>query len=243
MGPPCQHLQSPLLAQYMFNTLLIGRLANVYREVPVASAGETCNKTASSNFRLIHEHEDWIANEVVYDFGMYTEGTIILEAIKHSDKTIEVKIRGPFPNDIIFREPIPHCDAGTMSIQRLLQRVNGAFTFFPPKTPRSRRTIAMPVPVAAALHQHMKHQLSERMVMGEAWEGDAWGALVFTDQVGRPLAGFHVSRRFRKLLQLAGLPPMRYHDLRHGPLPLWPPKGCQQGWRWRFWATPKSARP
>ena len=60
-------------------------------------------------FRLIHEHEDWIANEIVYDFGMYTEGTIILEAIKHSDKTIEVKIKGPYPNDIIFREPIPHC--------------------------------------------------------------------------------------------------------------------------------------
>ena len=59
-------------------------------------------------FRLIHEHEDWIANEDVYDFGMYTEGTILLEAIKHSDKTIEVKIKGPYPNDIIFREPIPH---------------------------------------------------------------------------------------------------------------------------------------
>ena len=30
------------------------------------------------------------------------------------------------------------------------------------------------------------------------------------------MTSFHVSRRFKRLLQLAGLPSMRYHDLRHG---------------------------
>ena len=116
-------------------------------------------------------------------------------------------------------------DAGTLSIQRILQRVNGAFTFFPPKTPRSRRTIAMPAPVAAALRQHMRRQLEERMLIGAAWEGDAWGALVFTTEIGRPLTSFHVRRRFRKLLQLAGLPTMRYHDLRHGAASLMAAQG------------------
>ena len=58
-------------------------------------------------FRLNHEHQDWATNEDAYDFGMYTQGTVIMEAIKHSDKTIEIKLKGPFPNDIIFREPIP----------------------------------------------------------------------------------------------------------------------------------------
>ena len=52
-----------------------------------------------------------------------------------------------------------------------------------------RRTIAMPTPVAAALRQHMKRQLEERMAAGEAWAGDTWGALMFTDEVGRPLTG------------------------------------------------------
>ena len=61
-------------------------------------------------FWLTHEDEDWATNEDDYDFGMYSEGTIIMEATKHQDKTIEVKIRGPFPNVSIFREPIPHCD-------------------------------------------------------------------------------------------------------------------------------------
>ena len=116
-------------------------------------------------------------------------------------------------------------DAGTLTIQRTLQRVNGAFTFFPPKTARSRRTIAMPAPVAAALRQHMKRQLEERMVMGAAWESDTWGALVFTNEVGRPLTSFHVSRRFSKLLRLAGLPMMRYHDLRHGAASLMATQG------------------
>jgi integrase len=116
-------------------------------------------------------------------------------------------------------------DAGTLSIQRTLQRVNGAFTFFPPKTPRSRRTIAMPAPVASALLQHMKRQLEERMLIGDAWEGDQWSSLVFTDEIGRPLTSFRVSRRFRKLLHLAGLPPMRYHDLRHGAASLMAAQG------------------
>lgn len=116
-------------------------------------------------------------------------------------------------------------DAGSISIQRTLQRVNGAFTFFPPKTARSRRTIVMPAPVATVLHQHMRHQLEERTAIGAAWEGDAWEGLGFTNEVGRPLTGFHVSRRFNKLLQVAGLPVMRYHDLRHGAASLMAAQG------------------
>jgi integrase len=118
-------------------------------------------------------------------------------------------------------------DAGTLSIQRTLQRVNGVFTIFPPKTARSRRTIAMPAPVAAALLQHMKRQLEERTMMGEAWEGDVWGSLVFTDEAGRPLTSFHVSRRFKKLLHLAEMPPMHYHALRHGAASLMAALGVQ----------------
>ena len=67
-------------------------------------------KKGSLGFWLTHKDEDWATNEDAYDFGMYTEGTIILESIKHQDKTIEVKIKGPLPNDIIFRELIPRCD-------------------------------------------------------------------------------------------------------------------------------------
>lgn len=62
----------------------------------------------------------------------------------------------------------------------------------------------------------MARQATERLRVGGAWEGDAWGGLVFADEIGRPLSSYHVSRRFKKLLALAELPAMRYHDLRHG---------------------------
>ena len=107
-------------------------------------------------------------------------------------------------------------DAGTVSIQRTLQRVNGVFAFYPPKSARSRRTIPIPGPVATALHEHMKRQLQERIVLGAASQAERWGGLVFTDEVGNPLTGHHVSERFCKLIRMAGLPLMRYHDLRHG---------------------------
>ena len=54
------------------------------------------------------------------------------------------------------------------------------------------------------------------MTAGPAWEGEAWGELVFPDELGRPLGADYVLRRFKALLTEAGLPVMRYHDLRHG---------------------------
>ena len=116
-------------------------------------------------------------------------------------------------------------DAGTLRIQRTLQRVNGAFTFFPPKTERSRRTISLPIPVATSLRQNAIRQLEERLSVGIAWEGGEWGDLMFTDELGRPLAYYHVRRRFYNLLRLAGLPQMRYHDLRHGAASLMAAQG------------------
>jgi integrase len=116
-------------------------------------------------------------------------------------------------------------DTGTLAIQRTLQRVNGAFAFFPPKTARSRRTISLPVPVATSLRQHAIRQLEERRTVGAAWEGGEWGDLMFTDELGRPLAYYHVRRRFYNLLRLAGLPQMRYHDLRHGAASLMAAQG------------------
>ena len=112
-----------------------------------------------------------------------------------------------------------------MTIQRSLQRVDGAWCFPEPKTTRSRRTIPLPGPVTAALREHRARQLQERLRLGPAWQGEAWGDLVFADEAGGPLSGFHVSRRFKALLKLAGLPEMRYHDLRHGAASLMAAQG------------------
>ena len=116
-------------------------------------------------------------------------------------------------------------EEGMLSFQRSLQRVAGEWIFNEPKTAKSRRTLPLPAPLTAALRQHRNRQLEERLSAGPAWEGSAWGELVFTDQLGRPLSGFHVLRRFRSLLALAELPPMRYHDLRHGAASLMAAQG------------------
>jgi integrase len=124
-----------------------------------------------------------------------------------------------------LRWPDVDLDAGTLTIQRSLQRVGGEWLFLEPKTARSRRTLPLPGPVVAALREHRARQLQERLRIGPAWEGERWGDLVFTDEAGGPLSGFHVRRRFYALLAVAGLPPMRYHDLRHGAASLMAAQG------------------
>jgi integrase len=107
-------------------------------------------------------------------------------------------------------------EGGTIRVRRSLQRINREWLFLEPKTKGSSRTIAAPVELISALRVHRARQLEERLKLGQDWKGDVWGDLVFPDHFGSPLSGFHVSRRFKTLLGAAGLPPMRYHDLRHG---------------------------
>ncbi|MCI0855162.1 MAG: site-specific integrase [Chloroflexi bacterium] len=116
-------------------------------------------------------------------------------------------------------------EGGTLSVRRTLQRIKRAWVFSEPKTARSRRTIPLPEPVARALREHRSRQLEERLRAGPAWEGETWGDLAFPDEIGRPLSAFHVIRRFKALQELAGLPPMRYHDLRHGAASLMAAQG------------------
>jgi integrase len=66
---------------------------------------------------------------------------------------------------------------------------------------------------AVALRQHRARQLQLRLAAGTDWSDED---LVFTDAVGRALRGNHIlQRQFAPLLQRAGLPSIRLHDLRH----------------------------
>jgi integrase len=116
-------------------------------------------------------------------------------------------------------------ESATLRVQRSLQRVNGEYQVLEPKTKRSRRTISLPAPVATSLRQHKARQTEDRLKVGPAWEGDTWDGLVFTDETGCPLSSFHVGRRFKSLIAVAGLPKMRYHDLRHGAASLMAAQG------------------
>jgi len=54
--------------------------------------------------------------------------------------------------------------------------------------------------------------LEERLVAGDQWHDDN---LVFCTPLGDPLIGTQVTKHLQQLAQTAGIPPLRFHDLRH----------------------------
>ncbi|HEV2073261.1 MAG TPA: site-specific integrase [Thermomicrobiales bacterium] len=103
--------------------------------------------------------------------------------------------------------------AGTMTIRRQLQVINGQPTFTEPKTQRSRRTIPLPAPVIDMLTRHRTRQKEDRLAAGGRWQSQ-WG-LVFADELGAPASLSALRRNFRDARTRADLPHMRWHDLRH----------------------------
>jgi len=82
-----------------------------------------------------------------------------------------------------------------------------------PKSEAGSRTVALSAATAALLRAWRKRQLRERMAWGGAWTDSG---LVFTREDGAPLRPGHISEHFGLLVRKAGLPPVRFHDLRHG---------------------------
>jgi len=103
-------------------------------------------------------------------------------------------------------------DARRLIVANALQRVDGKLALVPPKTRRSRRTIELPDAAVTALRAHKVRQLEERLLTGGRWQDSGH---VFTSTIGTPLDGSSVTRAFQRLLANAGLPRLRFHDLRH----------------------------
>jgi len=104
-------------------------------------------------------------------------------------------------------------DVGMLRVRRASQRIPHQGTqLVETKTARSRRTLVMPPTVINALRAHRARQATERLAAGKRWiDLD----LVFPSDRGTLADGPNVTHRFHKLLQRAGLPPMRFHGLRH----------------------------
>lgn len=82
-----------------------------------------------------------------------------------------------------------------------------------PKTRTSQRQVTLSRDPVDALRRHRVAQAAERLLLGAAWEDND---LVFANVVGRPIAAGNLLRRsFEPLLKRAGLPRIRFHDLRH----------------------------
>lgn len=107
-------------------------------------------------------------------------------------------------------------DGGTLKVQVAWQRrdrAEGGYALVEPKTASGRRQIALTSMGVAALGRHRVHQAEERLATGPAWENND---LVFCNSLGRPVGATNLrNRSFQPLLKRAGLPRIRFHDLRH----------------------------
>ena len=103
-------------------------------------------------------------------------------------------------------------DNGVLSVRYQIQRVDGTWTFVPPKSNSARRTLPLPPVLIDELRKHRTEQMEERLAAGPDWHDYN---LVFCTQSGQPIASRNLTTAFTRMLRRAGLGHHRWHDLRH----------------------------
>jgi integrase len=100
---------------------------------------------------------------------------------------------------------------GVISVQRSLVDVKGGIIETKPKSSKGYRSILLPSFAVDALRAHKERQIALRESATKWQEGD----YVFCTSHGTPFAAANLRTMFKSLLQSAGLPDIRFHDLRH----------------------------
>ena len=105
-------------------------------------------------------------------------------------------------------------DGSTLHVRATMQRTKlTGLKLSEPKTSKSRRTVALTRYAVAALRHHKAAQAEERLKAGPAWDDRDF---VFCNAFGRPIEQTNLVRRsFKPLMAKAGVPVIRFHDLRH----------------------------
>jgi integrase len=101
----------------------------------------------------------------------------------------------------------------TLSVGASVYRAKGGKSvYLPPKTARSRRSVAL-TPASARVLQDLKAQQEEDgRLLGYAVDPDS---LIFRDRMGSPILPRSLTRAFTNIMKRAGLKGYRLHDTRH----------------------------
>jgi integrase len=114
--------------------------------------------------------------------------------------------------------------AGFLMIRQARIRGLDGLTYGKPKTKAGTRRLDPDAETMAALREHRRRQVEERLAYGPGW---ADNGLAFARRDGTPLDPDGVTGSFERLSRLAGLPRIRLHDLRHGAASLLLAAGVQ----------------
>lgn len=93
-------------------------------------------------------------------------------------------------------------DRGTINVTHTVQTLKGGLVITEPKTESSRRAVTVPKTALIALKKYIRAMNKK--------EG-----LVFTTSTGGPISPSNVVKAFKAETKEAGLPKIRFHDLRH----------------------------
>jgi integrase len=106
-------------------------------------------------------------------------------------------------------------EGARLTVSRSLMRVDGEWRFGVPKT-KKVRTVHLPLPVLTALKAHKAQQNAEKLAAGEHYQDQG---LVFADPRGYFIAPWVIQKRWKALLQAAGITTeYRLYDARYTAL-------------------------
>jgi integrase len=102
---------------------------------------------------------------------------------------------------------------GLLRVKRTLTRRKGYLLLGKPKTKKSRRTVQLTDTAVEALRGHLARQMEQIERLGDLYKDQG---LVFATHNGTLVNPTNLRKRsFAPLLEKAGLPHIRFHDLRH----------------------------
>lgn len=103
-------------------------------------------------------------------------------------------------------------EGDALVVRQTYARVGQQLLFSTPKTRKGARRVPLSADVLQVLAQHKVRQDDRRQLLGGAWCDQD---LVFTSEVGTPIDPDNLKRARYDLADLAGVPRVRLHDLRH----------------------------